>query len=72
MGKVAVASHTECSVKPEYVPARHGAHPPVAPAGVEEPRSHAVHDALPGKPLNLPAGQTTQSPPSGPVYLALH
>ena len=55
MGKAAAASHIECSVKPKYVPALHGAHSPVAPACVEEPRSHAVHDALPGMPLNLPA-----------------
>jgi hypothetical protein len=45
----------------------------VAPATPEyAPVGQFVHDALPLTFLNVPATQVVQTPPSGPVYPALH
>lgn len=43
----------------------------VRPGNESLPNAHGVHALLPFKALNLPAGQATQGPPSGPVKPAL-
>ena len=74
MGKTAAASHRSCLANPVYFPAAHCVHAAssAAPAGADEPRPQSVHAADPDPALYLPIAQAAHTPPSGPVYPALH